>query len=599
MKHFAKISYFLAVIAFFLNTVSTTRAQGSAATLVLSPPKMTFTADQSFTGQILAIAATDNSSVAPTIVVIDPGPCSQSLNVSLVNGQGPAVLAAITLLQVGGPPYGSLVCHVGVTDSRLGTAELVVTIVNGEATGPNGQFAVLEASLSFISGNPSSSSLCRLNLSATTAVNYTATAAVTSGADWLQVTPSSGTVPSGTFYCSSPPIQVQATRGALAPAVYDGTVTITPTNLGAAPPLVVDVSFTVGGNTPLQVARESVPVGTGLNAINFNYQMGKTVPPQQTVSILSGGIRPIAFSAAVSPGAPWLEIEPNGIVSSTPASITLKLTPVAWTLPPGIYGAAINVSAPEASNPDCTIPVALFINPGPLVTIGTAPTAFNFQIGGPNPPSQAITVTTSGDPITFNASPTDLTPQHWLSATPTAATASAASPQILTISVNPAGLDPGTYVGNVVVSNTVVTGPNSTTGYNDGVPITLNVSKSPLLNFAPAALSFSFQTPQQPPASQTINLSATSSLPFTIAVSARCGTGNTALRAHRFEPRPWFTVNPIHGMVAGAASVPIAVSVDPAVVTSEETCAGLITITAAGAANVIQIPVALNALAGQ
>lgn len=599
MQRLAKIVTFLAVIAIFLNTLNTARAQSGAATLVLSPPTIVFTPAQYFTGQGFAITASDNSSIAPGITVTDPGLCTQSLQVSSEPNQGPAILAEVFLFQTQAP-YGNLVCHVMVTDPRLGTAELLVTLVNGEATGPNGQFAVSDASLSFTPGNPTSRGLCLFNLGASTPVSYTATATVTSGPDWLQVTPASGMVPSGTFGCGNA-IQVQATRGALAPGKYSGTVTITPTNLGDAPPLVVGVSFTVAGDTPLQVARESVPVGTGIVSVSFNYEMGRSAPPPQTLSILSRGVRPIAFSATLYPGSPWLTIEPNGTRMSTPAGITLKLTPAALTLPAGYYGATINVSAPEASNPDCAIFVTLYITQGPQLILGIEPTAFNFPIGGPNPPSQTIAVTTTGEPISFSGLAQVTTQQPWLQASPPAGTASATAPQALTITVNPAGLDPGAYMGSIDASNTVVTGGNATSTFNNDIPVTLNVSNSPLLNWTPSTLIFSFQTPQGPPAPQTINLSSTtSSLPFTAAALAVCGTERINPReARRFERHPWFMVSPNHGVTQGTTNVPITISVNPAVVTSEQTCTGLVTITSAGAANTIQIPVTLNALTGQ
>lgn len=606
MKHLAKIICVFAFTTLLLNTLNAARAQSGTATLLLSPPKITFTPAQYFTGQGFAVTATDNSTIAPQITVADPGLCSQSLSVSSEPNQGPAILAGVFLFPAQAT-YGSLVCHVAVSDPRLGTAQLLVTLVNGEATGPDGQFAVTDASLSFTPGNPTSHELCLVNLGAATAVRYTATAAVTSGLDWLQVTPASGTVPSSTFTCSASTLQVQVARGALAPGKYNGTVTITPINLGDAPPLVVPVSFTVPGNTPLQVARQSVPVGANLESVSFNYEMGTSVPPPQTISILSGGARLIAFSATLDPGAPWVEIDPNGTLLSTPAGITLRLTPASSTLPSGYYGATINVSAPEASNPDCSIFVTLYITQGPQLILGIEPTTFHYQIGGPNPPTQTITATTTGEPISFSGSAQVTTHQPWLQVSPTAGTSSATSPQALTITVNPEGLDPGVYTGFIDVSNMVPL-PNGTSTFNNDVPITLNVSNSPLLNWTPSTLIFNFKTPHGPPDSQTINLSSTaSSLPFTVAASAVCGSEKTdLLEAYRvarrrslFDLYSWFTVSPTRGVTAGTASVPITISVDPAVVTSTQTCTGLITITSAEAANAIQIPITLNALTDQ
>jgi hypothetical protein len=232
--------------------------------------------------------------------------------------------------------------------------------------------------------------------------------------------------------------------------------------------------------------------------------------------------------------------------------------------------------------------------------LGVEPTAFNYQIGGPNPPSQTIAVTTTGEPISFSGSAQVATRQPWLQVSPTAGTASATSPQALTITVNPASLDPGVYMGFIDASNMVPL-PNGTSTFNNDVPVTLNVSNSPLLNWTPSTLIFSFQTPQVPPAPQTINLSSTaSSLPFTVAASAVCGAEKIERRgARRFAQHPWFTVSPNGGFTQGTASVPITISVDPAVVTSAQTCTGLITIVSTGAANTIQIPLSLNALTDQ
>jgi hypothetical protein len=147
---------------------------------------------------------------------------------------------------------------------------------------------------------------------------------------------------------------------------------------------------------------------------------------------------------------------------------------------------------------------------------------------------------------------------------------------------HPAGLHPGVYQGFIDVTNTVVTATGTSTSNND-IPVTLNVSKSPLMNWTPSSLIFSFQTPQLPPVPETINLSSTlSSLPFTVAASTVCGTRNIDLlevnrgtrRSSPIDLHSWFHVSPIRGGTEGTASVPITVSLDPTVVTRAQNCSG-------------------------
>jgi hypothetical protein len=81
------------------------------------------------------------------------------------------------------------------------------------------------------------------------------------------------------------------------------------------------------------------------------------------------------------------------------------------------------------------------------------------------------------------------THQPWLLVSQTAGPASATSPEALTITESPEGLDPGVYTGFIDVSHTVGTGPNATSTFYSDAP-TLNVSNSAPLDTFHADLQF-------------------------------------------------------------------------------------------------------------
>ena len=98
-------------------------------------------------------------------------------------------------------------------------------------------------------------------------------------------------------------------------------------------------------------------------------------------------------------------------------------------------------------------------------TLKATPTslAFNYQSGGSTPPSQKLSLTTTGTSASYSATTSG---GAWLSATP----ASGALPGALTISVNPSGMSAGTFSGQI---NLTMAGASIV-----NVPVTLNVTST-------------------------------------------------------------------------------------------------------------------------
>src|SRR5262249_38708354 len=89
-----------------------------------------------------------------------------------------------------------------------------------------------------------------------------------------------------------------------------------------------------------------------------------------------------------------------------------------------------------------------------LVSLITSPgnLSFNYQASSVAPPSQLITVSSSGSAVNFTASVSTSSGGGWLSVSP----ASGSTPSILNVSVDPSALTAGSYNGTVSISGSGV-----------------------------------------------------------------------------------------------------------------------------------------------
>ena len=195
--------------------------------------------------------------------------------------------------------------------------------------------------------------------------------------------------------------------------------------------------------------------------------------------------------------------------------------------------------------------------------------AFTSQVNGWTPPSQSLIVTsTTGASESFlYAAVTTTGPSGWLSMAP----ASAVTPAIVVVQVNPMGLSAGvTYTGYLAFVPVQGTGTLQ-------VPVQYTVTETPQLSSSPSSLLF-YSTVGLAPAVQTLSVSST----ITSVVFAAVGTTNTG--------GSWLSVTPSSGTTPGTLSV----RVNGATLTAG-TYFGTITVTANSAeASPLMIPVALT-----
>ena len=260
--------------------------------------------------------------------------------------------------------------------------------------------------------------------SATAATVFSLSATTTTGGSWLTVSPASGFTPAT--------LTVSANSAALAAGTYNGTINVTANSVTQQIP----VTLTVGGVAQATLSLDSV-------ALTFDYQQGGTVPSVISLQVSSTGSQiPFTAAATVSGGANWLTVSPAS--GSTPATLSVSVNPTG--LAPGDYSGTVTVTSSSASNSPQTRTVTLKVRAAPVLSLGTNTLTFTSRDGSV-PGTQTFSVASSGDPIGFSATAGGTS---WLTVSP----ASGTTPATVTVSVNPIGLAPRTYTGQIVVQGT-------------------------------------------------------------------------------------------------------------------------------------------------
>jgi len=226
---------------------------------------------------------------------------------------------------------------------------------------------------------------------------------------------------------------------------------------------------------PVQVAKAQGQLLVSPASYSIDYVIGGPLPAQQPPISVTSSSAPLNFTASTS-GEPWLSISPlNG---TTPASVGVTIS--VSGLPAGNYTSTITISAP--GEPFVTVPVKLSITEpaAPTIWVNPGSLSFSYQMGLNPPAAQILSITSypSGQTITAKTSG-----EAWLSV----GAISSATPASASVTVNPAGLGPGTYQGKIIVASSTAANSPVT------IPVTLTVS-------LPQSISFSYQIGSAPPA---------------------------------------------------------------------------------------------------
>ena len=307
--------------------------------------------------------------------------------------------------------------------------------------------------------------------------------------------------------------------------IYQSTATLTPAS--GPPPATLSASPT---------------------SLSFTYQQGGTTPAAQNISVTSSGAALNYTVSAAATGGTWLSATPAS--GTSPGTVSVAVNPTG--LAAGTYNGTVTITSAGATGSPQTASVSLVVTAAPTLSATPTTLSFAYQIGGTTPPTQPISVSSSGAALNYTVSAA-ATGGTWLSATP----ASGTTPGSVSVAVNPTGLAAGTFNGTVTITSAGATGSPQT------VSVSLVVSAPPTLSATPTTLSFGYQIGGATPATQPISVSSSgSALSFTAAAS-----GGT-----------WLSATPTSGTTPGTVNV----AVNPTGLAAG-TYNGTVTITSTGA----------------
>lgn len=389
-----------------------------------------------------------------------------------------------------------------------GSAPLVVPVTATVGTAPTLTVAPASLSFAYQTGTATPPVQTLSLTSSGSMIPFSVIGTTTSGGNWLVVSPQSGATAASGGGATNLTVYVNPTG--LAPGTYMGSIAITATS-----------AANTAQSIPVMLLVSSQPILTvGATSVMFNYQYGSsTLPAQQQIPVTSSG-NPVSFTASVAPGSGgnWLMVTPSS--GTTPQSLNLSAVP--GTLAPGTYSETITVTAFGAGNSPVTINAYLVVGNNTLLTPSQTALLFNYEIGKAVPAVQTFTLTSNGSPVTYSVSATSSNcGGQFLSVSPSAGT----TPGTIAVAINTEDVTAGTCKGTITIASTdasVTVGNSPLT-----IPVTLNVSNSPLLNVSPSAVNVSTQVGTNP-ANQTIALTSTDStvaLAFNVNVTTTTGTG--------------------------------------------------------------------------
>jgi hypothetical protein len=362
---------------------------------------------------------------------------------------------------------------------------------------------------------------------ATIAVNSAAgtvpvEATISPDAQWIGVTPTNFSAP-GSFVIR-PNVQ------GLAPRNLEGVVIL---RAPSAPAVTVQVILRY---QPLQLTFNP-------NPLNLNWQSGSSTIPSGSIAVTSApnNVNITNVNVATDDGRNWLVVSGGG---QTPATLTATIDPTRANPAPGQYGGTITVRT--ASGPSFTSRVILTVTSGATLTVNPTALSFTHSIGGANPASQTVSVTSSGPPLNFTVASN----QPWLNAS----VSSGATPAQVAVAVNPANLAAGAFTGAL----TFTAGTQTAT-----VTVTLNVLSQNLIDVSPASLNFTYVIGGTLPAAQSLVLRSSQPRQFNLAAATQQG-GNwlsVSLSSGQTDATAGVGVNPLN-LAAGVYQGTITVTGD-------------------------------------
>jgi uncharacterized protein (TIGR03437 family) len=301
--------------------------------------------------------------------------------------------------------------------------------------------------------------------STSTALNYSAALATATGGSWLVAkNATSGTTP------GSLTLGV-ANFTSLAAGTYNGSITIS--SSASNSPVVVPVTLTVLTQATLTLSPSSFVLSQTFSS--------SSIVARRTIGVTSTSAVHFTVTSSTASGGNWLSVTPAQ--GDTPSNVLMTVD--SGGLPVGSYGGLVVIT--PAGGTAQIVPVTLNVLPAATLQASPAPLTFSYQQGATLPGTQLLGISSTGPPLNVSLAAVTQSGGNWLLLDRTSGT----TPMNLGVSVNPAGLAPGTYSGQVFV----VAGDPSVVPLPIGVTLTVIqtapniVSVTNAASFAPGPIA--------------------------------------------------------------------------------------------------------------
>jgi uncharacterized protein (TIGR03437 family) len=267
----------------------------------------------------------------------------------------------------------------------------------------------------------------------------------------------------------------------------------------------ITISGTGGGG-----GGQTGPLTANPATLSFSLANGNAGTLQELPLTISGpaGATYTAF-AVVTSGGNWLSIVGQNS-GALPATLTVRAAGTGG-LAGGVYTGSISITS---SSGQISVPVTLTVAGGSAV-LSVTPDAVNYTVeAGSAAIQQVVTITNARGVAHFTVQASTVNGGNWL----TASASSGDTPATITVTLNPAGLQPSIYMGNVVITPTSPIGPAKV------IPVNLKVLLPPAAAIAPGTLKFISNDASVLPAPQTLSVTSTG-MPFDSTVKATTTSG--------------------------------------------------------------------------
>ncbi len=351
---------------------------------------------------------------------------------------------------------------------------------------------------------------------------------------WLLLSPQSGTIAGG----QKMSITVAGERSNLTVGTYNAKVIFTWDSVPIALPVQMKV-------TRLEIGHEAVLQATPA-VLSFSAADGGLSPSNQVVTISNPGRLPLNWSAssATTDGTNWLSASPQSGSVAQGAGQPVTISVNSSALLPGVYYGSItfNSQGSEAvQNSPQTIYVSVTIQPQCSIQVSPGALTFTAVYLQPAPSAKAIGIGTSQScsaPLSWSVSASTNSGGSWLSIN----TTTGSTPSSPSVGINAAGIQPGTYTGQLLFSSPAGT---------QTVPVTLIMANpiTPILSASAALLKVRGTSGQSTPTPQSIVLTNTGGGTLSWKASATTTSGGA-----------WLSVAPPQGNLGPQKPVNLSIS---------------------------------------